>query len=81
MKALIYDRFGGLDVLRHADVAEPEPAAGQALVAVRASSVNVIDNRVRSGTMGVLAGRKFPRIPGADVAERSRRSSRVSRVG
>lgn len=41
---------------------------GQALVAVRASSVNVIDTRVRSGMMGVLAGKKFPRIPGADVA-------------
>lgn len=68
MKALLYNRFGGLDVLRFAEVPEPKAKPGQALVAMRASSVNVIDNRVRSGRMGVLAGRKFPKIPGADIA-------------
>ncbi|HLG83550.1 MAG TPA: NAD(P)-dependent alcohol dehydrogenase [Bradyrhizobium sp.] len=68
MKALAYDRFGGLDVLHFAELEEPRVGPGLVLVSLRASSVNVIDNRVRAGKMGLLAGKRFPRIPGADVA-------------
>jgi NADPH:quinone reductase-like Zn-dependent oxidoreductase len=38
------------------------------LVAVRATSVNVIDTRVREGKMGILVNKHFPKIPGSDVA-------------
>lgn len=68
MKALAYDRFGGLDVLHDAELPTPPLAKGHVLVCVRASSVNVIDNRVRSGMMGPLASKTFPRVPGADIA-------------
>ena len=48
----------------------PDPTAGegQIVVAVRASSVNVIDGRIRSGMMGPLVDKKFPKIVGADFA-------------
>jgi NADPH:quinone reductase-like Zn-dependent oxidoreductase len=68
MRALSYDRFGPLDVLHLADLPEPRPGPGQVLVSMRASTVNVIDNRVRAGMMGILVRKTFPKIPGADVA-------------
>lgn len=68
MKALAYDRFGGIDVLRIADLPRPKPAPGEVLVAMRASSINVIDSRVRNGAMGLLVRKTFPKVPGADIA-------------
>lgn len=68
MKAVIYDQFGPTDVFRLAEVSPPVPARGQVLVSVRATTVNVIDSRVRSGLMGPLVNKKFPKTPGADVA-------------
>lgn len=68
MKALSYDRFGTLDVVRVADLPAPAVTKGHVLVAIHASSVNVIDNRVRSGMMGPLVSKTFPKIPGADIA-------------
>jgi NADPH:quinone reductase-like Zn-dependent oxidoreductase len=68
MRALSYDRFGTLEVLHLAEAPEPKPGPGQVLVSMRASTVNVIDNRVRAGRMGVLVRKTFPKIPGADVA-------------
>lgn len=68
MKALAYDRFGSLDVLHEAELPTPLLTKGHVLVAVRASSVNVIDNRVRNGMMGPLVNKKFPKVPGADLA-------------
>lgn len=69
MKALAYDRFGALDVLHVADLPDPTMRPGEVMVALRASSANVIDNRVRSGRIGPpLVSRTFPKIPGADIA-------------
>lgn len=68
MKALAYDKFGGVDVLHAADLPAPRVAKGQVLVAVHATSINVIDSRVRNGAMGPLVNKKFPKVPGADIA-------------
>lgn len=68
MKAIAYDRFGGLDELHPADLPDPSPGQGEVLVKIMAVSANVIDNRARSGMMGPLVKKKFPRIPGADLA-------------
>ena len=43
MKAVVYDRYGGADVLRVADVPIPSPAVGQVRVKVAATSVNLSD--------------------------------------
>jgi NADPH:quinone reductase-like Zn-dependent oxidoreductase len=43
VKAVIYSRYGGPEVLRLEDVPMPSPAAGQVLVKVAATSVNLSD--------------------------------------
>ena len=43
MKAIVHDRYGPPDVLRLADCVEPEPAAGEAIVRVRAAAINPAD--------------------------------------
>ncbi|MFZ0092024.1 MAG: NADP-dependent oxidoreductase [Solirubrobacteraceae bacterium] len=64
MKAIQFSRFGGPEVLEVVEVADPEPAAGQIRVAVRAAGVNPIDWKARSGLMGG----DLPRRTGAEVA-------------
>lgn len=68
MQALTYDRFGPVDVLHTSDIAIPKAGKGQVLVQVRATSINVIDSRVRDGFMGILVNKRFPKVPGADLA-------------
>lgn len=43
MRAIVYDRYGAPDVLRLDDIATPTPGAGQVLVRVIATSVNLSD--------------------------------------
>lgn len=68
MKAITYDQFGPVEVLHSAELPTPTAAKGQVVVKLRASSINVIDSRVRKGLMGPLVNKTFPKIPGADVA-------------
>lgn len=68
MKAISYDQFGDLGVLHASEAPAPIAGKGEIVVAVRATSVNVIDSRVRSGMMGPLVSKSFPKIPGADFA-------------
>ncbi len=68
MKAFSYDRFGGGDVLHASELPDPVPGKGEVVVAVQARSINLIDIRVRSGTMGLLVNKRFPKVPGADLA-------------
>jgi NADPH:quinone reductase len=49
VKALVFDRFGGPDVLHIADVSDPVPAVGQALVRIRAIGLNFADCYRRQG--------------------------------
>jgi len=64
MKAIMFDEFGGPDVLHVSDVDRPEPGPGQVRVAVRAAGVNPIDTKMRSGAFTT----KLPKVPGIDVA-------------
>src|SRR6478735_11181142 len=43
MRAVVYERYGGPDVLRMEDVPTPSPAAGQVLVKIAATSINLSD--------------------------------------
>jgi len=48
MKAAVYRRFGGPEVVEIMDVAAPEPAAGEILIRVVAATVSAADHRSRS---------------------------------
>lgn len=64
MKAVRIHEDGGPDVLRYEDVPDPEPAAGEVLIRLRAASLNHLDLWVRKGLPSVPK----PRILGADGA-------------
>ena len=65
MKAMVFDRFGGPDVLELRDVPDPVPGPGEALVDVRACGINHLDLWVRRGLRGLEV--KMPHILGNDV--------------
>ncbi|MEV6737154.1 zinc-binding alcohol dehydrogenase family protein [Streptomyces sp. NPDC051104] len=65
MRALRFDRFGGPDVLRTAELPDPIATEGTAVVAVRAASVNPSDVK---NVAGIMEGTELPRVPGRDFA-------------
>ena len=68
MKAITYHQFGSAEVLKLEEVAAPTAPVNGVVVRMLASSVNVIDSRSRNGLMSPFVNKKFPKIPGADVA-------------
>jgi NADPH:quinone reductase-like Zn-dependent oxidoreductase len=66
MRAAQYDRYGGPEVLTEREVPDPEATRGQALVRVRATSLNSIDLTVRAGSIRILTGWSFPKGTGLD---------------
>lgn len=74
MKAVVYDRYGSPDVLRVVDVPTPSPAAGQVLVEVVATSINLSDWECLRGTplYARIGGLRSPAraILGSDIAGR-----------
>jgi NADPH:quinone reductase-like Zn-dependent oxidoreductase len=68
MKAALFDRFGGPEVLYVGQVPRPEPKAGEALVRVRATSINGADAAARAGRLRIVTGRRFPQGIGMDLA-------------
>lgn len=65
VKGVQFSQFGGPEVLEIVELPDPEPAAGQIRIAVRAVGINPVDWKIRSGAMG---GGDFPRRTGIDVA-------------
>jgi NADPH:quinone reductase-like Zn-dependent oxidoreductase len=66
MKAIRFHSHGGVDVLRDEDAPDPEPAAGEVLVRVRACALNHVDLWERRGLPRVAV--PMPHISGSDVA-------------
>jgi NADPH:quinone reductase-like Zn-dependent oxidoreductase len=68
MNAVIFEEYGEPDVLHVADVEEPHPAAGQVRIAVRASGVNPVDWKIRSGAVQEVMPVRFPAIDGREAS-------------
>ncbi|WP_131120299.1 NAD(P)-dependent alcohol dehydrogenase [Lichenihabitans psoromatis] len=68
MKAVVYDQYGGPEMLRETSIDASTPKEGEVLVRVHATSVNGYDVAVRSGALKMFTGRKFPKRIGVDFA-------------
>lgn len=67
-KAVRYDEFGGIEVLRVDDVDRPVPDDGQVLVRVKAAGINPGEAAIRTGAMAGIFPSTFPSGQGSDLA-------------
>ena len=68
MKAIRYHVYGDPTVLRYEDAERPEPAEGEVLIEVAATSFNPADAGIRAGYLRQVFPIALPHIPGIDVA-------------
>ncbi|WP_129788669.1 NADP-dependent oxidoreductase [Promicromonospora panici] len=68
MRAVVFDRFGGPEVLHLGEVPEPEAGTGQVRVRVEAVGLNAFDGKIRSGAMEAAFRTPLPAVPGTEVA-------------
>lgn len=66
MKAVLFHKHGGPEVLEYADFPTPEPKPGEALIRLKAATLNRVDIFVRNGWPGLKL--EMPHINGADGA-------------
>jgi NADPH:quinone reductase-like Zn-dependent oxidoreductase len=68
MKAFIIDRYGSNDVVRAAEMPEPEPREDAALVRVHAAGVNPLDSKIRDGEFKLILPYRLPLVLGNEMA-------------
>ena len=68
MKAVVVHQYGGPEVLKFEEYADPVPGPGEVLVRVAATSVNPIDFKRRAGLTRDFYPLKFPGLIGVDIA-------------
>ncbi|HBK95809.1 MAG TPA: zinc-binding alcohol dehydrogenase [Microcoleaceae bacterium UBA10368] len=68
MKAVVFDRYGSVEVLQYRELSKPTIKPDQLLVRVSASSINPVDWKIRQGHLQLLSGFNFPRIVGSDIS-------------
>jgi NADPH:quinone reductase-like Zn-dependent oxidoreductase len=68
MKAVVYRRYGGPEVLEYTDVPDPKVSQTSVLVRVRAAALNPADYMLQAGLGESHTDAWFPVIPGWDVA-------------
>src|ERR1700689_949665 len=68
MKAVRFDEYGGVDVLKVVDVPKPEPGPGQVLVQVKAAGINPGEAKIRDGLLHSRWPSTFPSGEGSDLA-------------
>ena len=66
VKAVVFDNYGGAEVLRLRPIPAPKPGPGDLLIDVYAVSMNPIDWKVRSGMLQKVVPITFPAITGRD---------------
>ena len=68
MKAVRFDQYGGIDVLKVVDVPQPVPGAGEVLVHVKAAGINPGEAKIRDGLLHAMWPATFPSGQGSDLA-------------
>lgn len=68
MKTLVYNRFGGTEVLELIEVAEPTINSAEILVKVKNVSLNPIEWKFRKGELKMMSGKKFPQFVGGEFS-------------
>ncbi|MFJ8869077.1 NADP-dependent oxidoreductase [Streptomyces sp. NPDC102473] len=68
MEAIVYEEFGGPEVLRRARVDDVHAGPGEIRVAVRAAGVNPVDHKIRNGWMEAAFPTPLPATPGSEFA-------------
>src|SRR4051812_47631984 len=68
MKVIVFDQFGGPDVLHEADIDVPQPGPGQVRVRVKTAGLNALDGKIRSGMLAAVRPTTFPAVPGGEFA-------------
>jgi NADPH:quinone reductase-like Zn-dependent oxidoreductase len=68
MKAVRFDEYGGIEVLKVVEVPRPVPGAGQVLVQVKAAGINPGEAKVREGLYASRWPATFPSGQGSDLA-------------
>ena len=68
MKAVRFDQYGELDVLKVIEVPTPEPSPGQVLVQVKATGINPGEAKIRAGLLHERFPATFPSGEGSDLA-------------
>jgi len=66
MKAVVFEKVGGPEVLKIAEVPKPEVKPGTVLIKVRAAGINFADTLFRQGQYVMQP--KFPDTPGLECA-------------
>jgi NADPH:quinone reductase-like Zn-dependent oxidoreductase len=68
MRAVVYRRYGGPEVLEYTDVPDPKLSQNSVLVRIRAAALNPADHMLQAGLGESYTDAWFPVIPGWDVA-------------
>src|SRR5271155_4049364 len=68
MKAILVREYGGPEVLKFEDYADPQIKPDEVLIRLAATSINPIDIKQRSGAAKAYSPIRFPCILGVDVS-------------
>ncbi|KAK9144545.1 hypothetical protein Sjap_004448 [Stephania japonica] len=69
MNAVRYDGYGGgAGALKHVEIPVPAPKNGEVLLKLEARTLNPVDWKIQKGMLRPFLPRKFPFVPGTDVA-------------
>ena len=68
MRAVRFDRYGGIDVLEVVDVPAPVPGPGELLVSVKDAGINPGEAKIREGMLHERWPSTFPSGQGSDLA-------------
>src|SRR5580693_3955426 len=67
-RAVRFDEYGDVDVLKVVDVERPVPGPGQVLIRIKAAGINPGESKIREGLLHEQFPATFPSGEGSDLA-------------